>query len=81
VKKDEFNYEKLWSEFGRLGGVKFQDSAYFIDLNNTAKEVKDHFLQHMHDNDRLMVVEFTERPAYNKAFKGTNDWVDERWPT
>jgi len=79
-RKAEFDYSKLWAEFKRLDGVKYQESAYFIELANTPPQVKDHFSAFMHEDDLLMVVEFSERPSYTRGLQGTNDWVKARWP-
>jgi CRISPR/Cas system-associated endoribonuclease Cas2 len=79
VKKEEFDYEPLWAEFDRLGGVKYQDSAYLVELNLTQQETLNHFKKYIHDNDRIMVVEFDKRPSWTKAFKGTNAWINARF--
>jgi hypothetical protein len=79
-KKDEFDYEKLWDEFDKLQGVKFQESAYLVDLNNNAEEVRDHFQTFAHPDDLLMVIEVTKRPKWSKALKGTTDWVNAHFP-
>jgi hypothetical protein len=31
--------------------------------------------QHIHDNDRMMVLTFSRRPSYTKALRGTNAWL------
>ena len=73
------NYQPLWDEFDRLGGHKVMNSFYFVDLNNTAMEVKNHFSQFVDDDDCLCVVKFTTRPSFSKALAGTNAWLDERY--
>lgn len=75
-KKD---YPKLWDEFDRLNAVKVQNSQYFIDLDNTTKEVKNHFAEFVDEDDLLMVVKFTIRPQFTKAKKGTNDWLNSKF--
>ena len=79
-KKGEFDYQKLWDEFDRLGGVKTQESVYFINLNNTTKEVLDHFKQFVHDNDLLFAVKMASKPLHTKALTGTNAWIAEHFP-
>lgn len=76
---DDKDYPKLWDEFKRLGAVKVQNSQYFVDLNNTTTEVKDHFARFVDDDDMLMVVKFTTRPTFTKAKAGTNDWLNSRF--
>lgn len=78
-KKDEFDYEELWAAFRALDSVKFQESAYFVSSNSSIAEIKAYFRQHMHPDDLLMVVEFTEKPDYTKALAGTNAWIKAHW--
>lgn len=76
---DQKDYPKLWDEFERLSAVKVQNSQYFVDLNNTTTEVKDHFAGFVDDDDMLMVVKFTTRPNFTKAKAGTNVWLKSRF--
>ncbi|SFJ55078.1 hypothetical protein SAMN05216304_109150 [Bosea sp. OK403] len=79
-KKSEFDYQKLWDEFGRLDSVKFQESEYFLSSDNTATEVKDHFAGLIHADDLLMVIKFEKRPSFHKALKGTTAWIEAHFP-
>ena len=76
---DQKNYPKLWDEFDKLGAVKVQNSQYFLDINNTTVEIKNHFGQFIDDDDMLMVVRFTIRPTFTKAKAGTNNWLNARF--
>jgi hypothetical protein len=74
------DYPELLSALRKLNGThKPLDSVWFLDLNNTAEEVKAHLAVHIDADDRLMVVEFSKRPAWTKAYTGTNDWVKARF--
>lgn len=79
-KKAEFDYQKLWDAFSDIDSVKFQESAYFLDANNTIAEVRDHFANLVHADDLLMIVEFTQKPRFTKALPGTSAWVNGHWP-
>lgn len=75
----EKDYLKLWDELERLSAVKVQNSHYFVNLDNTTTEVKDHFAAFVDDDDMLMVVKFTTRPTFTKAKAGTKDWLNSRF--
>lgn len=80
VQRKEEDYKELWNEMDRLSAAKYQDSAYFVELTNTASEVKDHFKSYIHEKDRLMVVEFTKRPSYTRCFTPGHQWIQARFP-
>lgn len=69
------DYKPLWAELERLGGLRTQYSLWLLDLNNTAKEVHDHFKGYLDSNDRLWVSELTKNNYYSNAIGGTNDWL------
>lgn len=73
------DYPKLWDELKRLGGVKPQDSAWFVDINNTAAELRDHLAQFIDGDDRLMVVEFSKRPRWTKMYTPAIAWIQARF--
>lgn len=75
------DYPELWNELERLGAQKALLSFYLVNLtNDDPNEVRDHLLGFVDDDDRIMVVKFSERPAYNKALSGTRDWVSSNCP-
>ncbi|WP_370338349.1 CRISPR-associated protein Cas2 [Parvularcula marina] len=73
------DYQSLWDEFDRLGGHKALNSFYLISLNNNRQEVVDHFAEYIDEDDRLMVIEFNQKPKFTKALKGTNAWIDRHF--
>jgi hypothetical protein len=78
----EFDYEPLWNELKRLDAHRTQYSAWLINLNNTAREVVEHFKQFVHNDDRLMAVRL--RPGdywYVNAMAGTNEWLKRNPPS
>ncbi len=70
------DYPTLWEEMDRLGGHKPLRSVYFVNVNlGTAAELRDHLSQYIDEDDQLIVVEFDEKPAHQRANQGTNDWI------
>ena len=80
VHRREAEYQKLWDEMERLSAAKYQESSYFVELTNTALEVKDHLKSYIHEKDRLMVIEFTKRPSYTRCFTPGHEWLQARFP-
>lgn len=72
-------YAPLKTALEDLSAVRTQLSVWYVDLNNTAQEVFDHFSQYIDDNDRLMVVEFSKKPVWVRGIKGTQAWVDSHF--
>ncbi|MCP5365844.1 MAG: CRISPR-associated protein Cas2 [Hyphomicrobiales bacterium] len=72
----EKDYDALIKRLNELDTVKVQLSQWLLSADNTAAEVKSHLAQYVDDDDKLMVIEFNKKPAYTKAIKGTNDWLD-----
>lgn len=73
------DYETLIDELERLGAVKAQLSYWLVELDNSVTEVKDHLAGFIDDDDRLMVIKFTERPRFTIAFKPASDWIKNRF--
>lgn len=74
------DYKPLLDELRRLGCHRFQASAWLANLNNTAKEVHDHFKALMDDNDSLWVSALGKVFSYSRAKTGTTDWLKENPP-
>ena len=70
------DYPKLWEEMTRLNAHKAIRDFYFVSLNNTASEIRDHLKSFVDDDDKVMVVEFQKKPSFTKANAGTNDWIN-----
>ena len=73
------DYDALIGALEDLDTVKVQLSQWLLSANNTAMEVKDHLAQYVDDDDKLMVIEFSKRPQFTKAIKGTNDWLNKHF--
>ncbi len=70
------NYKRLTDELLRLDAHKALLSVWLVNLNNTAKEVRDHLRGFMDDDDKIIVAEITSNSCAWKAFTGTQDWLD-----
>lgn len=60
------NYEPLYSELIRLGGVRVLLSQWLVASHSTSVQLRDHFRQHLDANDRLLVN------AIDQAWAGYN---------
>ena len=72
---EDKNYDALISRLRELDTVKVQLSQWLLSANNTAAEVKEHLASYVDEDDRLMVIEFTKKPAFVMALSGTNAWL------
>ncbi|GAC1040810.1 hypothetical protein thsrh120_08140 [Rhizobium sp. No.120] len=79
-KKQEFDYEPLWKEFKSRKAVKCLESVYLLKASNTLLEIKNHFKKFIHEDDLLVLVEFTKEPEWTRALSGTKAWIDSHWP-
>lgn len=75
----EKDYDALIGRLKELDTVKVQLSQWLVATNDTASTVKDHLAQYVDDDDKLMVIEFSKRPQFTKALKGTNDWLNKHF--
>ncbi|MGM4923377.1 hypothetical protein AB8A31_10765 [Tardiphaga sp. 804_B3_N1_9] len=73
------DYPKLWEEFERLQGQKCLRSMYLVDVDCTAQELRDHLKSYIDDDDQMIVIEFSKKPAVKRALVGTNAWIDARF--
>jgi hypothetical protein len=77
--KDVDDYEDLIGELEKMKSVRYQESCWFVERDKTAQEVCNTLKQYMHEDDKLMVVEISERPVTTKRLKGTGNWLDARF--
>jgi hypothetical protein len=76
LKKD---YPKLWEEMERLDAHKVMRSFYFLDLDISARDLRNHLKEYIDTDDAIAVIPFDQRPYHHMGFKGTNDWIQERF--
>ncbi|EHK56788.1 hypothetical protein [Allomesorhizobium alhagi] len=73
------DYPKLWAEMDRLDGHKVLRSFYFLDLDISAADLRNHLKGYIDDDDAVVVVPFDLRPHHHMAYAGTNDWINARF--
>jgi hypothetical protein len=73
------DYPELIKALNNLGAQKCLLSQWLVDNNCTAEDLLAHLQPHIDGDDRLMVVEFDKRPAWNIGLKGTKAWIDARF--
>ena len=70
----EKNYPKLWDALRRANAKRVLDSHWVFRRHNTnAEEMRDHFMQYIDRNDRLMVIGFEGTWASYRAKTDVND--------
>ena len=75
------DYEPLWAELKRLGGIRTQYSLWLVNVNNTAKEVCEHFQGFVDPDDRVWVSRVRANSYwYVNAIGGTNKWLTANPP-
>ena len=80
IKKEESQYQDLWDELALLKAHRYQQSCWFVDADTTASNLRDLLKTHIEDDDMLMVIEFSIRPRWTMAMRGTLAWVNARFP-
>lgn len=72
------DYQTLWDELERLGGHKPLLSVYLLNVDAaSASALRDHLAKFIDDDDQILVVEFSKKPAHQKANQGTNKWISD----
>jgi hypothetical protein len=73
------DYPELIGALEELGAQKSLLSQWFVDNACSAADLYAHLLPHIDGDDRLMVIEFSKKPAWNIGLKGTRDWIEARF--
>ena len=74
-----FDYQPLWDALDELNAQRIQRSVRLLDYDSDAKSILNYLKQFIDSDDRLMVVEFSQRPQYTVGLKGTRDWINSRF--
>jgi hypothetical protein len=73
---DSSGYKELKTELQRLKAHRTQFSAWLVNLDETAQDVRAHFSNFVDSDDRLWVVRVRKREyAFNNAIGGTKQWL------
>ena len=73
------DYKKLITELERLGAAKAALSSWFVELNNTTAEVRNHLSDLVDDDDILIVTAFTTKPRYTRMKTPGHEWINARF--
>ncbi|CAN1533800.1 hypothetical protein MCEMIH15_01485 [Caulobacteraceae bacterium] len=73
------DYETLTDELTRIGGEKAALSVWLVEQNLSALEMRKHLQGFVDDDDKLIVVEFSKKPSWTKAFTKGVDWINARF--
>jgi hypothetical protein len=74
------NYPDLMAELKKLEAHRALESFWLINLNNSAKEVVDHFKQFIDNNDAIWVSELVKGYHFVNAKSGTKEWLSNNPP-
>ncbi|MBS7698604.1 CRISPR-associated endonuclease Cas2 [Chelatococcus sp. YT9] len=79
--KGTHDYQPLWDAMDKLGAQKTQYSLYLLNVNNTAKEIREHFQKLVDSDDRIWVTRIRRgQYDYGNAISGTNAWMEKNPP-
>ncbi|HAO35243.1 MULTISPECIES: hypothetical protein [unclassified Hyphomonas] len=73
------DYQKLITELERLGAAKAALSSWFVELDNTTSEVRDHLSGFVDDDDILIVTAFITKPRYTRMKTPGHNWLNDRF--
>lgn len=70
------DYDPLYNELKRIEAHRVNDSVWLLNVENSPKEVIEHFKFFTHENDRLWVSQVRRREYwYVNARGGTTSWL------
>lgn len=75
------DYQTLWDELDRLKAHRALESVWLLNVNNTAKQILDHFQTFIDADDRFFVAELTNNHATTRAKAGTTNWISNNPPS
>lgn len=74
------DYKPLVDELKRLDAHRTLDSFWLINVDNTARDLLEHFKSFLDESDALWVLELTKAHTFTNAKAGTNDWIRDNPP-
>jgi hypothetical protein len=74
------NYGDIEADLESMDSCRTQDSIWYVAWDSAQSELFGRLKAFLHNDDRLMVVEFNKRPSWTKAFQGTRAWLDNHFP-
>jgi len=77
----EGQYVELIDYLKKLTAIRVQDSVWLVDWNGGAATLYDSLRLHMHQDDRLLVLQwFGNSDWKNRSFPGSSEWLKARSP-
>lgn len=73
------DYQDLINVLEDLGAVRAQLSFWLLDLDTQTATLKAHLAAYVDEDDKLMVIRFTDRPRFTRAFTPAIDWIKQRF--
>lgn len=75
----ETQYKDLIDDLELLGSHRAQASVWLTDWSGTAAALYNRLRQHMHESDRLLVLQYFQNSTWkSNSYKGTNAWLEKR---
>ena len=75
------DYAPFWQALTQLGAQRAMPDLFLVDLEGATADRMGAFLrQFIEEGDFLFVAQFQSRPYKHRCFKGTESWLDERFP-
>lgn len=75
------DYKKLTAALEQLDAAKVALSVWLLErYQTTAFGLRDYLMQFIDNDDRLVVIEFTTKPAWVRALPEGSAWIEARFP-
>jgi hypothetical protein len=76
---EERYYGDIEKALEKLDSCHTHDSVWYVERSGTAEQLYNHLKPKFEERDRLLVVEFSKKPARQKGKDGTTDWINKRF--
>lgn len=74
------DYGPIEEALEALDSCHTQKSVWYVEREGTAQQLYAHLKPKIEGRDRLMVVEFSKKPAWQLGLPGTKNWIEARFP-
>lgn len=72
------DYKLIIDELERLGAAKIALSVWFVELENSASEIRDYLSDFVDKDDKLIVIPFEKKPYFTRGFTTGANWINNR---
>lgn len=74
------DYQRLTDELFELKAAPVALSVWLLERYHTsAFALRDHLLNYMDDDDRIVVIQFSKQPAWRRALQSGASWIEARF--